>query len=93
MALLKFPQCLAFLDALVGDETFRKHLTMGGGLFRDYIHKQQGLHWMHEARLQGKGECVAGAGGPAATAGTAGTAEGGTGDEGVSTEHKEGARA
>jgi len=51
---LKFPHCLAFLDALVDeDEEFRKHLTLGGSVFRDFIHKQQGLHWMHEARTIG----------------------------------------
>jgi hypothetical protein len=88
--MLKFPQCLAFLDALVGDKTFRKHLTMGGGLFRDYVHKQQGLHWMHEARVQGKGERIVAAESPD---GTASPSEGDAGDGDASIEHKGRARA
>jgi mediator of RNA polymerase II transcription subunit 31 len=50
IVLLKFPHCLAFLDAVLNDENFRRSLTFGGPGYRDYIHLQQGMHWMHEAR-------------------------------------------
>jgi mediator of RNA polymerase II transcription subunit 31 len=46
MCLLKFPQSLRFLDALIDDEVFRKSLKLGYP-FRDFMYKQQGLHWMH----------------------------------------------
>lgn len=40
---LAFPQCLAFLDALIDDESFRKELTVAQ--FAEFVHNQQGSHW------------------------------------------------
>ena len=45
---LKFPHCLAFLYALIENEGFRKDLI--NMQFRDYLHRNQAGHWMHEAR-------------------------------------------
>lgn len=42
--LLQFPQCLAFLDNLLDNEEFRKQL--GQPDFIEFIHQQQGAHWM-----------------------------------------------
>lgn len=44
MRRLAFPQCLAFLDALIDDESFRKELTVAP--FADFVHQQQGSHWL-----------------------------------------------
>ena len=41
--LLIFPQCLAFLDALIENESFRKELS--SPQFAEFIHSQQGSHW------------------------------------------------
>ena len=41
--LLRFPHCLAFLDALIDNEEFRQELAKPG--FADYAHAQQGLDW------------------------------------------------
>ena len=49
MRFLVFPQCLAFLDALLRSPKFAKELAVP--TFADYLHKQQGLHWMHDALL------------------------------------------
>jgi len=42
--LLQFPQCLAFLDNLLENEEFRSQL--GQAEFIDFVHQQQGAHWM-----------------------------------------------
>lgn len=49
MRFLVFPQCLAFLDALLNNPKFRKELSVPA--FAEYVHKQQGLHWMLDASL------------------------------------------
>jgi mediator of RNA polymerase II transcription subunit 31 len=41
---LLFPQCLAVLDQLLDNPSFRKELMLPQ--FVEYIHQQQGLHWM-----------------------------------------------
>mmetsp|Transcript_8096 Transcript_8096/g.17708 ORF Transcript_8096/g.17708 Transcript_8096/m.17708 type:complete len:131 (-) Transcript_8096:504-896(-) len=41
---LLFPQCLAFLDALVENPAFRRELALPQ--FMDFVHQQQGSHWM-----------------------------------------------
>ena len=41
--LLRFPHCLAFLDALIDNKEFRLELAKPG--FSDYVHQQQGLWW------------------------------------------------
>ena len=41
--LLRFPHCLAFLDALIDNKEFRTELAKPG--FADYAHGQQGLDW------------------------------------------------
>lgn len=40
-----FPQCLAFLDALIDNPSFRRELCLPQ--FGDFVHHQQGMHWMH----------------------------------------------
>lgn len=45
--LLIFPQCLAFLDALLDNESFRNELTVAQ--FTEFIHQQQGSHWKIDA--------------------------------------------
>ena len=42
---LVFPQCLAFLDALVNIPAFRRNLAHQD--YRNYIHQQQAAHWLH----------------------------------------------
>ena len=44
---LLFPQCLAVLDQLLDNPSFRKELLLPQ--FVEYIHQQQGLHWMRGA--------------------------------------------
>ena len=44
-----FPQCLAFLDALLHYPKFAKELAIPA--FAEHLHRQQGLHWMYDARL------------------------------------------
>lgn len=46
---LVFPQCLAFLDALLKSPKFVKELAVPA--FAEHLHRQQGLHWMFDARL------------------------------------------
>ena len=41
---LLFPQCLAFLDAILDNQQFRKEIAFPQ--FVEYVHAQQGLHWM-----------------------------------------------
>jgi mediator of RNA polymerase II transcription subunit 31 len=45
MKYLLFPQCLAFLDAILENTQFRNELTISE--FINYIHMQQGLHWVN----------------------------------------------
>lgn len=40
-----FPQCLAFLDALIENPPFRRELALPQ--FVDFVHQQQGSHWMY----------------------------------------------
>jgi len=49
---LLFPQCLAFLEALIENEQFRKEIILPQ--FVDFVHQQQGLYWMkgEEASLE-----------------------------------------
>jgi mediator of RNA polymerase II transcription subunit 31 len=42
--LLQFPQCLKFLDQVIDNEDFRRELLQPS--FIDFIHQQQGAHWM-----------------------------------------------
>ena len=42
--MLVFPQCLAFLDALIDNEQFRQELVLGN--FVEFVHQQQGAHWL-----------------------------------------------
>ena len=44
MKYLLFPQCLAFLDGIIDNIQFRNELTINE--FVNYIHLQQGLHWV-----------------------------------------------
>lgn len=46
MQYLVFPQCLAFLDALIDNPKFRNELLIPQ--FVDYCHQQQGLHWQFD---------------------------------------------
>lgn len=39
-----FPQCLAFLDSIIDNADFRRELALPK--FADYVHQQQGSHWM-----------------------------------------------
>jgi mediator of RNA polymerase II transcription subunit 31 len=41
--LLMFPHCLAFLDALIENEAFRRELQQPQ--FAEFAHAQQGSHW------------------------------------------------
>lgn len=41
---LVFPQCLAFLDALVENSDFRREMSLPQ--FTEFVHQQQGSHWM-----------------------------------------------
>lgn len=41
---LLFPQCLAFLEALIDNEEFRREIALPQ--FVDFVHQQQGLYWM-----------------------------------------------
>jgi mediator of RNA polymerase II transcription subunit 31 len=43
---LYFPQCLAFLDALISRPNFRTQLV--NDQFVEFVHQQQGLHWLHD---------------------------------------------
>ena len=43
---LIFPQCLAFLDALIDDPNFRREIHLGG--FVEFCHQQQGFHWQYD---------------------------------------------
>ena len=49
MRFLVFPQCLAFLDAILRSPKFVKELAVPA--FAEHLHRQQGLHWMYDARL------------------------------------------
>ena len=42
---LIFPQCLAFLDALIENPSFRRELALPQ--FVEFVHQQQGCHWMY----------------------------------------------
>ena len=42
---LIFPQCLAFLDALIENPAFRRELALPR--FIEFVHLQQGTHWMY----------------------------------------------
>ena len=44
LQLIIFPHCLAFLDALIDNEDFRRELLFPH--FIDFVHQQQGSHWM-----------------------------------------------
>lgn len=44
--LLIFPQCLAFLDALIENDLFRKELNLPQ--FVEFVHAQQGSHWLSD---------------------------------------------
>jgi mediator of RNA polymerase II transcription subunit 31 len=44
MKYILFPQCLAFLDAVIDNVEFRSELTIQQ--FIEYIHVQQGTHWV-----------------------------------------------
>lgn len=46
LRLLAFPQCLAFLDALIDNESFRKELAVAQ--FAEFVHQQQGSSWLVE---------------------------------------------
>lgn len=46
-----YPQCLAFLDALIDNPRFRQELAIPH--FIDYCHHQQGLHWLKDLDTQG----------------------------------------
>ena len=48
LKLLLFPHSIRMLDELINNEEFRKDLK--NSHYRDYIHEQQALHWMKEAR-------------------------------------------
>ena len=48
LKLLLFPHSIRMLDELINNEEFRKDLK--NTYYRDYIHEQQALHWMKEAR-------------------------------------------
>lgn len=41
---ISFPQCLRFLDEIISNPIFRRELKVSQ--FADYVHKEQGLHWM-----------------------------------------------
>ena len=47
--LLMFPHCLAFLDALIENEAFRKELQQPQ--FAEFAHAQQGSHWTEISTL------------------------------------------
>jgi mediator of RNA polymerase II transcription subunit 31 len=44
-----FPQCLTFLDAVIDNADFRRELALPQ--FVDYVHQQQGSHWMFREAL------------------------------------------
>ncbi|KAF0710157.1 Aste57867_5608 [Aphanomyces stellatus] len=44
---INYPHALTFLD-LLDDEKFRQMIAHDN--FRDLVHQQQGLHWMHAAK-------------------------------------------
>jgi hypothetical protein len=49
MRFIVFPQCLVFLDAILSSDKFTKELAVPA--FTEYVHKQQGLHWMAGASM------------------------------------------
>jgi len=44
MRFLLFPQCLVYLDALIDNPKFKTDITFPQ--FVEFVHKQQGAHWM-----------------------------------------------
>jgi len=47
---LTFPQCLAFLDAILNDKNFRREAALPQ--FVEYIHRQQGAKWMMDSKSE-----------------------------------------
>jgi hypothetical protein len=47
---LAFPQCLAFLDAILTDKNFRREAALPQ--FAEYVHRQQGSKWMMDSKSE-----------------------------------------
>lgn len=49
---LHFPQCMGFLDMILSSAAFRDSLKLPS--FIEYIHQQQGSHWIRGPQLASK---------------------------------------